>query len=210
MDGLTRTSASEKYEILRVVYPAFDLTPEEIALIETSTKCPDGAVQPLPSIAVVSSRPPPDARLAEVSEIPRIPTRLNAARLKLGVQSITSSLIIGDANKSGDHGGIQPERQTATTAAGARSGTEAGQDRVRVAGHAWRTLHRHFWQRKINLRLLGWHQANHRDFDQLVDQGFLQVSHHNPQGQPVRYHLNHEAIIQVVETGFLLPSPLAD
>lgn len=109
-----------------VVYPAFDLTPEEIALIETSTKCPDGAVQPLPSIAVVSSRPTPDARLAAVSEIPRIPTRLNAARLKLGVQSITSSLIIGDANKSGDHGRIQPERQTAITAAGARSGIEAG------------------------------------------------------------------------------------
>lgn len=62
----------------------------------------------------------------------------------------------------------------------------------------------------INLRLLGWHQANHHDFDQLVDQGFLQVTHHNPQGQPVRYHLNHEAIIQAVENGFLLPSPLAD
>lgn len=65
-----------------------------------------------------------------------------------------------------------------------------------------------FGSGKINLRLLGWHQANHRDFDQLVDQGFLQVTQHDRQGQPVRYRLNHKDIIQAVENGFLLPSPV--
>ncbi len=62
----------------------------------------------------------------------------------------------------------------------------------------------------IDLRSAGWDQANHHDFDQLVDQGFFRVTQQNRQGQPVRYRLNHKDIIQAVETGFLLPSPLAD
>lgn len=65
-----------------------------------------------------------------------------------------------------------------------------------------------FGNGKINLRLLGWHQADHGDFDQFVDQGFFQVTKHNRQGQPVRYRLNPEGIVQAVENGFLFPPPL--
>jgi hypothetical protein len=62
---------------------------------------------------------------------------------------------------------------------------------------------------KINLRSLGWHKADHRDLDQFVDQGFFQVIKQSHQRQPMTYSLNGTFIIQTVENGFLLPTPIA-
>lgn len=62
---------------------------------------------------------------------------------------------------------------------------------------------------KINLRSLGWHHANHEDFEQFVDQGFFRVTKHNRIGQPLGYVLSDKLIIAAVENNFLLPDPMA-
>jgi len=62
---------------------------------------------------------------------------------------------------------------------------------------------------KINLRSLGWHHADHHDFDQFVNQGFFRVTKHNRIGQPSSYALDDKLIIQAVENDFRLPSVTA-
>ncbi len=55
---------------------------------------------------------------------------------------------------------------------------------------------------QINLRSLGWHLAERKDFDQFVEQGFFKVTKQNRVGEPTGYLLNDALIIQAVENSF--------
>ena len=57
---------------------------------------------------------------------------------------------------------------------------------------------------QINLRSLGWHHADRRDFDQFVAQGFFKVTKHNRIGEPSAYALNDQLVIEAVENQFQL------
>jgi hypothetical protein len=60
----------------------------------------------------------------------------------------------------------------------------------------------------INLRSLGWHRAERKDFDQFVAQGFFTVTKRNRVGEPSVYTLNDDLIIRAVESGFQQPDAM--